>query len=641
MDPLTAANIDIADLPPLRSITGRGHLTFEYEGRRAIKIVAHDGYDGPMPSIVDGKVVLPSPNVFADARRRAARGRQTWDIAHTSPIDENQPRIDLSHWFGKVVAINLDSRPDRWKEFNDRLDKLPGGWPFARPERIAAVNGQQTNPPSWWADGRNAYGCWMSHLQCAQSALESNPDAPPNLLVLEDDAMFRHGFARHAAAFLETLPSDWHMAYLGGQHRAAPQKVNPRVVRASKVNRTHAMAIRGSFLKDYIAWLTDWEAVKNRRALGHKCHIDFWLEQMQATGRWNIYAPCAFLIGQGGGKSDINGEKKGAYWFNQHASSVLPGDVMMPQHKAAEGLGTNSIKPSDPILVVKEPSVHVKRVVLFKSYADNVFPDCIEPYFKRIGWTFELSRDWRSWADAGKGVRQIHSADLVLIWHGSEPGGDWLKRVCRGADVPYLVVENGLLPQSGYFHIDPAGIVGMSSLKGDLSWVTPEDLSKAREHCERHFAMKGWKYKGGGGYVLCPLQLPHDASIYMDAPPKLKTMQAFIDHVREIRPDKPIIVTPHPRWKGAGVTGQNVAVQKDKSTMELAQHADEMIVLTSTVAYEAAALGCPVTALGDCPIRSHTTAEARERLIAAAHARQIPRQATDLTPWLERLGVAL
>lgn len=102
-------------------------------------------------------------------------------------------------------------------------------------------------------------------------------------------------------------------------------------------------------------------------------------------------------------------------------------------------------------------------------------------------------------------------------------------------------------------------------------------------------------------------------------------------------PDSPIVVRPHPVNPEVKIAGENVTVRSDCSTLELAQHAQHVVGLTSTVLYETAALGAPTTALGRCPMAIHTSAESRRRLLAACVARQIPESCQQLTPYLNAI----
>ena len=213
--------------------------------------------------------------------------------------------------------------------------------------------------------------------------------------------------------------------------------------------------------------------------------------------------------------------------------------------------------------------------------------------------------------------------------------GYGVNRVCQAHGTPFVIAENGLLPQKGFWHLDPQGIIGDSSLCGPLDWVTDQMLAAADRYIERHFAARRWKYAGDGGYILVPLQLEADTSIYLHS--EHMTMQELVDGVRQMYPDSPIVVRPHPVNSNVKIAGENVTVRSDRSTLELAQHAQHVVGLTSTVLYETAALRAPTTALGRCPLAIHTSAESRRRLLAACVARQIPELCHQLTPYLHAI----
>lgn len=199
--------------------------------------------------------------------------------------------------FSRVVCINLDRRPDRWKTF---CDGLPDDWPFSRPERIAAVDGQQTKPPPWWTAGRGAWGCYLSHLGVIEDCLRTGTES---VLLLEDDAVFCQGFSRLAADWIASLPTDWQCVYLGGQHLhhvRPPRQIAPGVYVPHNVNRTHAWGLRGDGLRIVRDWLTatDWQK-------GH--HLDHRLGQLHQSGRLRVFCPGKWLVFQRAGQSNISG----------------------------------------------------------------------------------------------------------------------------------------------------------------------------------------------------------------------------------------------------------------------------------------------------------------------------------------------
>ena len=54
---------------------------------------------------------------------------------------------DLKTAFDRVVCINLDRQPGRWRRL---VGQIGADWPFRPVERVAAVNGQDQTPPKSW-----------------------------------------------------------------------------------------------------------------------------------------------------------------------------------------------------------------------------------------------------------------------------------------------------------------------------------------------------------------------------------------------------------------------------------------------------------------------------------------------------------
>jgi hypothetical protein len=195
----------------------------------------------------------------------------------------------------RAVCINLARRPDRWSRFSREC-------PIANVERFEAIDCKApTAPrPDWWDAGHGAWGCYLSHQAVLRQAIADGFAGDDVLLMLEDDPVFDAAFEPRVTAFLAAVPGDWDLIYLGGQHlsQRRPQPVNLEVVRGWKVNRAHAYAVRGSFLRRLAAHLKHCE--DNRVS---PAHVDHWMQRLHSVSR--VYCPAAWIVGQHGGVSDI------------------------------------------------------------------------------------------------------------------------------------------------------------------------------------------------------------------------------------------------------------------------------------------------------------------------------------------------
>lgn len=201
--------------------------------------------------------------------------------------------------FDRVILLSLRRRADRLRSAMAQFE--PGSWPFLPPSLFRAVDGAAVPTPPGWEAGSGAWGCMQSHRQILEAALM---DGVNHLLVLEDDCVLRKGFREQVAGFLVGLPADHDGLFLGGQHHAKEQPVAPGVVRCINTQRTHAYSCRRPWMEElYRIWCSPRATV----------HCD-WL-MGPACGRYHIYAPDPFLIGQSRSHSDISGRTNPAkFW---------------------------------------------------------------------------------------------------------------------------------------------------------------------------------------------------------------------------------------------------------------------------------------------------------------------------------------
>jgi hypothetical protein len=140
---------------------------------------------------------------------------------------------------------------------------------------------------------------------CVQAAIDI-------VTVFEDDAIASSDCNESLLPFLESVPANWDMIYLGGQllkkKENPPQKVNDLCFRAFNVNRMHAYMIRGGMIRiarDYLLAHETWAG---------KHHCDHRLGELH-TSR-NVYIPKRWLFGQSAHRSDISGFRHGTtFWF--------------------------------------------------------------------------------------------------------------------------------------------------------------------------------------------------------------------------------------------------------------------------------------------------------------------------------------
>lgn len=247
---------------------------------------------------------------------------------------------------------------------------------------------------------------------------------------------------------------------------------------------------------------------------------------------------------------------------------------------------------------------------------------------------------WTNWYAAWDAISAVRRADHVFIWNGQDAGCEWIRRACVEEGKPFTVVEWGWLPQQEHYHFDPSGIIGDSSLCGSLDWVTPRQMAEFRVFREWYRQERGLRWCGDvNGPVLVPLQIEHDSSILFHSP--IKRMSDLVRRVCEMHPGREIRVVRHPRnpRQQIKLADGHRWTFVDGPTLQAAQHAGLVVGINSTSLIETALLGVPTVALGRCPLAAH--ADDVDRLLAAYVARQIPRSATDLTPWLEAIGVHL
>ena len=115
----------------------------------------------------------------------------------------------LNQYFSKIYCINLDSRPDKYKECLVEFAKLN-----VNVERISGIDGKPIFKPGLNLSAGN-YGLLLTNIKIIEDAIINNYK---NILILEDDVMFIDGFYEIFNEKILSLPDNWDLLYLGGNN---------------------------------------------------------------------------------------------------------------------------------------------------------------------------------------------------------------------------------------------------------------------------------------------------------------------------------------------------------------------------------------------------------------------------------------
>lgn len=142
--------------------------------------------------------------------------------------------------FDRVVCINLPSRSDRKLNFITQCKKYNlGNFEF-----FNAIDGNSLSN-NHYPLLNGAYGLILSNIEILKNAKN---DKLNNILIMEDDCVFSDEITK-IDSYLEQLPSDWDMFYLGGNHNIGwgntppPYEVNEMIVKLHNTFTTHFVAI--------------------------------------------------------------------------------------------------------------------------------------------------------------------------------------------------------------------------------------------------------------------------------------------------------------------------------------------------------------------------------------------------------------
>lgn len=196
--------------------------------------------------------------------------------------------------FEHTRVVTLRRRTDRLEAFKARW----GGDEVGIPVPFDGTDGSVARPPTWWRQGRGAWGCYQSHLRIIDQALREGWD---RVLIVEDDMIWHHDAVERINETLEAAGDDWDMLYLGGQHLKDPIPHKSGHWQCRNINRTHAYVVNGRALGRLYTHLAD-----VRGFIAHpQHHVDHHMGELHQQSDFTVLAPIYWIAGQAPGTSDI------------------------------------------------------------------------------------------------------------------------------------------------------------------------------------------------------------------------------------------------------------------------------------------------------------------------------------------------
>ena len=177
----------------------------------------------------------------------------------------------------------------------DRYERTIANYPdcLPKPERYIGITAEEVKVPDWWRGG-SVYG---SNRQNFIELFDIASKSDDWTFIFEDDVTFCNDFENKLNAFLQELPNDWDVLYLGGQHFIKqyynPEQISPNVLRAYGMIRTHAMIARPETAGKIRDWLTE-------GAWGVLHIADNRMAQFMMIPDNRVYCPIRFICGQRG-----------------------------------------------------------------------------------------------------------------------------------------------------------------------------------------------------------------------------------------------------------------------------------------------------------------------------------------------------
>jgi predicted MPP superfamily phosphohydrolase len=190
--------------------------------------------------------------------------------------------------FDNVYCVNLKHRQDRKANILSQCAKYKLG----KVEFFEAINGKEHQNNYNLLPG--AFGLILSNIEILKNAKEKKYNS---IIILEDDCYFNDEI-KNIDEYLEKLPNNWDMFYLGGNHNIGwvgtqpPYPINDKIVRLHNTFTTHFVAIKSNMFDILLDKLSKFTA-----------QLDVIYTEIQKNH--NVYCTSQIIANQMTGYSDI------------------------------------------------------------------------------------------------------------------------------------------------------------------------------------------------------------------------------------------------------------------------------------------------------------------------------------------------
>ena len=154
--------------------------------------------------------------------------------------------MNINDFLPDKVCINLDRRPERWKQVQLQFALQD----LNSVRRFPALDGVTLEVPPGWSDSPGAYGCLQSHLAVVREARDNRLS---RIWILEDDVVLDSHLNDKFSRYIQQLPSDWDMLFFGGLHLfVRPQRISDNISRLTHSYSTFAYALKETVYDSFI-----------------------------------------------------------------------------------------------------------------------------------------------------------------------------------------------------------------------------------------------------------------------------------------------------------------------------------------------------------------------------------------------------